>query len=384
MSTAENTKLCDFTNTNNNEFISTPIAPPATSAESYDIKAALLSIIMKDQFAGTPNEDAASHLNTFIELCDMQKMKDVDNDIVKLKLFPFSLRDRAKTWFSSLPKNSIDSWSKCKDAFISKYFPPAKIISLRNQIMNFKQHEQEHVAQAWERMKLMIKNCPTHGLSLWMIVQKFYAGLTFASRNLLDSATGGTFLGITLGEATKLLDNMMINYSQWQTERTSTGKKVNSVEEVSSLNDKIDAIMKLLTTKNAQNDPNDIPLSILFEKNNDAIDVNFISINNFNNNAYRGNYNNPRPYPSNPSNNYGNSYGNSYNNNNRIPTELENTIKEFISSQKVFNAMVEEKLKKVDELSSNMDKLMYEVNVLKNKTSPLNNKELMSETLKVM
>ena len=29
----ENTKLCDFSNTNNNDFISTPIAP-ATSAES--------------------------------------------------------------------------------------------------------------------------------------------------------------------------------------------------------------------------------------------------------------------------------------------------------------------------------------------------------------
>ena len=34
----------------------------------------------------------------------MQKKKDVDNDIVKLKLFLFSLRDRAKAWFSSLPK----------------------------------------------------------------------------------------------------------------------------------------------------------------------------------------------------------------------------------------------------------------------------------------
>ena len=66
----------------------------------------------------------------------MQKKKDVDNDIVKLKLFPFSLRDCAKAWFSSLPKNSIDSWNECKDAFISKYFPPAKIISLRNDIMN--------------------------------------------------------------------------------------------------------------------------------------------------------------------------------------------------------------------------------------------------------
>ena len=84
----------------------------------------------------------------------MRYAKDVDNDIVKLKLFPFSLRDRAKIWFSSLPRNSIYSWDKCKDAFITKYLPPAKIISLRTQIMNLKQHEHEHVTQSWERMKL--------------------------------------------------------------------------------------------------------------------------------------------------------------------------------------------------------------------------------------
>ena len=33
--------------------------------------------------------------------------------------------------------------------------------------------DNEHVAQAWERMKLMIRNCPTHGLNLWMIIQIF-------------------------------------------------------------------------------------------------------------------------------------------------------------------------------------------------------------------
>ena len=66
---------------------------------------------------------------------------------------------------------------------------------------------------------------------------------------------------ITLGEATKLLDNIMTNYFQWHTERAPTGKKVNSVEEVSTLGDKMDAIMKMLASKNAHVDLNDVPLS---------------------------------------------------------------------------------------------------------------------------
>ena len=47
----DNTKLCDFTNTNNNDFISTLIAP-LTDAESYEINTALLNLVMKDQFGG--------------------------------------------------------------------------------------------------------------------------------------------------------------------------------------------------------------------------------------------------------------------------------------------------------------------------------------------
>ena len=49
MGSAENTKLCDFINTNNNDFICTPIAAPATTAEFYEIKPALLNLVMKEK-----------------------------------------------------------------------------------------------------------------------------------------------------------------------------------------------------------------------------------------------------------------------------------------------------------------------------------------------
>jgi hypothetical protein len=218
---------------------------------------------MKEQFSGASTDDAAAHLNNFFELCEMQKYKDVESDIIKLKLFPFSLRGKAKDWLLSLPKNSIDPWAKCKDAFIGRYCPPAKIIALRSNIMKFSQFDNEHVAQAWERIKSMIKNCPTHGLTTWMIVQTFYVGLNFSSRNLLDSATGGTFMSLTLGAATKLLGNMMVNYSEWHTEKAPQGKKVNSVEETSSLSDKIDAIMLMLSNDRTHVDPNNVTLASL-------------------------------------------------------------------------------------------------------------------------
>ena len=44
-------------------------------------------------------------------------------------------------------------------------FLPLRSSLLEIDIMNFKQLDHEHVAQAWERMKLMIRNCPTHGLN---------------------------------------------------------------------------------------------------------------------------------------------------------------------------------------------------------------------------
>ena len=118
--------------------------------------------------------------------------------------------------------------------------------------------------------------------------------------------------------------------------------------------------MKLVANKSAPIDLNDVPLSTLIEQNTDFIDVNFVSRSNFNNNAYRGNFN-PRPFPGNSSNNYGNS---SYNNNRNL-SDLENNIKEFINAQKVFNNTIEEKLNKIDDMYRSIDRISHDVENLK-------------------
>ena len=142
-------------------------------------------------------------------------------------------------------------------------------------------------------------------------------------------------MSTTLGASTKLLDEMMTNYSQCHNERAPTGRKVNCAEEISSLNDKVDMIMTLLT-KNGPIDPHDVPLNSLVSQEREQVDVNFISRNKLHNNAYRSNFGSDRrPFPS---NNYGNH--NNYPSTKNSTSQLERMIKYFITSQKAFNKSV--------------------------------------------
>ncbi|MCI41680.1 retrotransposon gag protein, partial [Trifolium medium] len=47
-------------------------------------------------------------------------------DAFRLRLFPYSLRDRAKSWLNSLEPNSIATWNALAEKFLAKYFPPVK------------------------------------------------------------------------------------------------------------------------------------------------------------------------------------------------------------------------------------------------------------------
>src|SRR3954462_5550235 len=121
-----------------------------------------------------------------------------------------------------------------------------------------------------------------------------------------------------------------------------------------------------LLTKQAPIGPHDVPLTSLVAQ--EQVDVNFISRNNLKNNAYRSNFgnNNPRPFPS---NNYGNN--NTYASTKNSTSELESMFKDFITTQKTFNKCVEEKLDKLDSLSLKVDNIAHDVEMLKIRTYPL-------------
>jgi hypothetical protein len=130
----QTTMLCDFTNATNAQFIGSPITSPEIKADSFEVSPGLLNLIAKDQFGGSASKDASMHLHDFCEICDMQKFKNVENNIVKLKLFPFSLRGKAKDWILSLPNGSINSEENPREAFFKKYYPLVKILQNRNKI----------------------------------------------------------------------------------------------------------------------------------------------------------------------------------------------------------------------------------------------------------
>jgi len=43
-------------------------------------------------------EDSNLHPSVFLEVCDMLKLNGVSSDAIRLRLFPFSLRDKARAW----------------------------------------------------------------------------------------------------------------------------------------------------------------------------------------------------------------------------------------------------------------------------------------------
>ena len=65
-----------------------------------------------------------------------------------------------------------------------------------------------------------------------------------------------------------------------------------------------------------------------------------------------------------------------------MPSDFETSVKEFMNSQKNFNALLEEKLLKVDELARNVDRISLDVDSLKLRSIPP--KHDIHESLKAM
>ncbi|GJR22715.1 reverse transcriptase domain-containing protein [Tanacetum coccineum] len=88
-----------------------------------------------------------------------------------LRTFSFSLTGEAKIWLNEVNEGTITSWNELREAFISRYFSPARFRRLLNEIHSFHQLDHETLVDAWLRIKEMLRTGFGHGLTKGVIVQ---------------------------------------------------------------------------------------------------------------------------------------------------------------------------------------------------------------------
>ncbi|KAF7823809.1 uncharacterized protein G2W53_021953 [Senna tora] len=196
------------------------IRRPSIQANNFEIKPATIQLLQANgQFGGSPIEDPNIYILNFLEICDTFKHNGVSDDAIRLRLFPFSLRDKAKVWLQSLPEGSISTWEELAQQFLTKYFPPGKTAKMRNDITSFVLLDNESLYEAWERFKELLRKCPHHGLPKWLHVQTFYNGLSYEIRTSIDAAAGGALMSKPVDATYTLLETMSSNNHQWHSDR---------------------------------------------------------------------------------------------------------------------------------------------------------------------
>ena len=68
-------------------------------------------------FRGIKNENPYSHIKEFEEICSKFQEANTPLEILLMKLFSLTLKDRAKTWLNSLRPYSIRNWGELQSMF---------------------------------------------------------------------------------------------------------------------------------------------------------------------------------------------------------------------------------------------------------------------------
>ena len=142
---------------------------------NFEMKPSVIQLLTK--FHGLDFENLYLHVKEFDEVYATLQYNNVTNDVLRLKLFPFSLKEKAKSWLHSLRPNTIRTWQEMTREFLKKFFPTHKTNTLRKNIMHFSQRENETFFQCWERFKDLLLTCPHHGYDTWRVISFFYDGI---------------------------------------------------------------------------------------------------------------------------------------------------------------------------------------------------------------
>ncbi|GJT14686.1 reverse transcriptase domain-containing protein [Tanacetum coccineum] len=323
------------------------------TANEFAIKGNHLTLVKGNQFDSRTKTDPYKHIHEFLEICDIFKYRDTENEVARLMMFPLSLTGEAKTWLDELNEGTIETWDELRTAFISRFFPPALFDRLLREIRAFSQVENESLTDAWLHMKEMLRNCHGHNLSKGNIIKIFYHGLSEITQEVLNAAAGGIFLYKTPNQAYQLLEDKVLLKLDWaknQKTNTSLKKTVAFTDEGSSNpnTDKIMARMDAMTlkmdaqykklqnhAKKTKPDEDDIPIS---QKEEAKFMQTFCKTHFYND--YRDRDSNRDNWRSNERSSY--NQDNYRSSTDDKPYDLQKQFNDFMKSQQSINAFVKD------------------------------------------
>ncbi|RVW82830.1 hypothetical protein CK203_051196 [Vitis vinifera] len=156
-------------------------------------------------FHGMESENPYAHIKEFEDVCNTFRDGGASIDLMRLKLFAFTLKDKTKIWLNSLRPRSIHTWTDLQAEFLKKFFPTYRTNGLKRQISNFSAKENDKFYECWERYMEAINACPHHGFDTWLLVSYFYDGMSFSMKQLLETMCGGDFMSKNPDEAMDFL-----------------------------------------------------------------------------------------------------------------------------------------------------------------------------------
>ena len=85
------------------------VRQPTIEANNFELKPALITMVQQHHFIGHPSEDPNEHMGRFMRMANTVKLNRVRLEVIKMQLFPFSLRDVAVKWFDALLVGSVNT-----------------------------------------------------------------------------------------------------------------------------------------------------------------------------------------------------------------------------------------------------------------------------------
>ena len=193
------------------------ITLPPVNGNNFEIKSHHISMLPK--FTGSDGEDPYLFIHEFEEVCALQKLQQLTEDSIRLRLINFALKENAKKWLYSLPVNSISSWEGFVVIFLKKYFPNHKTTKITNEINQFHQKENESFWKYFDRFKNLLSQCPHHGIEKWRLCKIVYEALDSQTTALLESMCQGKFMEKDEDQGWEFFEDLAEKTMLWESTR---------------------------------------------------------------------------------------------------------------------------------------------------------------------